>query len=232
MKKIMSCILCLVYLMTTISASSGLSPTDVRVIVIAPNVCGDGAIGNKEECDKNNFGNSSCLTKGYSSGKISCTSECTFNESLCVYVEGFVSSAGEDVEIFGFRECNDGIDNDKDNLIDFPNDKGCSNVLDNSESDSICESDWQEGPWGECIVEIQVKRIIDVNHCKSDYLKNETQACFSVDEKDSNIFGIPLSFPKYEIIQIALFIGAFIFIVVYLIAMKIFKEYRKKSLFN
>jgi len=227
MKKIVVFILCFVYLITIVSADSSLSPADVSVTVREPNFCGDGFIGDKEECDKINFGNGSCLTRGYSSGKISCTSECTFNESLCVYVEGFASGVGGDVGIFSFRECNDNIDNDGDGKIDFPDDTGCSNVLDNSESDVICDSDWQEGSWGECIEEIQVKKIIDVNHCKSNYIKNETQACFSVGEEDSNIFNISLSLPKDEVIQIALFIGAFIFIIVYLMTMKIFKKYKK-----
>jgi hypothetical protein len=34
-------------------------------------------------------------------------------------------------------QCNDGIDNDNDSLIDFPNDPGCTNPNDNSEKDPV-----------------------------------------------------------------------------------------------
>jgi hypothetical protein len=149
--------------------------------VSAPNVCGDGVIGNNEECDVNDFNNSTCLTMGYSSGIISCTSECTFDESSCVLaeVDGGISGDGSDL----VRECNDGIDNDSDGRIDFPDDSGCSNFLDNSEDETTCDSEWQEDDWGACIEEIKVRRIIDVNHCKSDYIQNETSACFVFDEE-------------------------------------------------
>lgn len=34
-------------------------------------------------------------------------------------------------------QCNDGIDNDNDNLTDYPNDPGCSSAVDNNEEDSV-----------------------------------------------------------------------------------------------
>ena len=37
-------------------------------------------------------------------------------------------------------ECNDNIDNDGDNKIDYPNDPDCQSQLDNSESDEDCAS--------------------------------------------------------------------------------------------
>jgi len=42
------------------------------------------------------------------------------------------------------KECNDGIDNDGDNQIDWPNDTGCGNKNDNDESDcgdGVCEGE-------------------------------------------------------------------------------------------
>ena len=37
-------------------------------------------------------------------------------------------------------QCEDGIDNDSDNLIDFPDDSGCSDVSDDNESDDLSQS--------------------------------------------------------------------------------------------
>mgnify|MGYP001566814641 CR=1 FL=1 len=45
--------------------------------------CGDGAIGNEEQCDGLNLGGSSCSSLGFTDGSLLCTSACTFNTSSC-----------------------------------------------------------------------------------------------------------------------------------------------------
>lgn len=206
MKK--SVLICLVTLFIAVISTGFVFAFSVGKFTVSQiNFCGNGIIADKEECDLANLGDKTCLTLGYSSGSLSCTSECTFNESQCVYSSssGVGGDGGNEKLI---RECNDGIDNDNDNLIDSK-DPGCSNVLDNSESDAICDSDWQEADWGECIEEIQVKRIIDLNHCKLNYVQNETRACLAVDGGEIFIFDDINSFIWFLFFLIFCFISAY-----------------------
>ncbi len=47
--------------------------------------CGDGALQSDfEECEGTNFGQATCLSRGYESGSLSCTEGCTIDESGCV----------------------------------------------------------------------------------------------------------------------------------------------------
>jgi len=175
-----------------------------------PNFCGDSRIGGLEECDLSDLGGITCISLGYNSGKINCTGECTLDESFCVvnfnissssevvgssggslnisgtknFQEGSsTGNASNSVEFFVIRECNDGLDNDGDGEIDSGRDSGCSNILDNSEKNTVCDSNWEEESWSECIADVQERRIIDLNHCKSDYIQTEAQQCYSVEEE-------------------------------------------------
>ena len=162
--------------------------------VQGPNFCGDGIVGGNEECDKTNLSGQTCLKKGYASGIVKCTGNCTFDESQCVFVPGSLVSGSDGDVITLQSECNDGIDNDGDKLIDFPEDPGCTNYLDNSEKDSSCEINWQAGEWGECIQNIQIRYITDLNHCYFNYLSNESRQCSALVELKKNIFeGIYIS---------------------------------------
>ena len=162
------------------------------------NYCGNGVIGEDEECDQLDFNNESCLSRGYDFGDLNCTIECTFDESFCRIngtrdlSQGFSggsseSSNGQRI----IRECNDEKDNDLDGRIDLI-DFGCSNILDNSEKEIICDSEWIFEDWKECIENIQFRLVVDINHCKSEYIKNETQQCFSVQENKSGYLDLTI----------------------------------------
>lgn len=45
--------------------------------------CGDNIIQNAEQCDGSNLGGSSCTSRGFTGGTLSCTNACTFNTSTC-----------------------------------------------------------------------------------------------------------------------------------------------------
>jgi hypothetical protein len=45
--------------------------------------CGDNIIQSGEECDGSNLGGQTCQSRGFSSGTLSCNSNCTFNTSQC-----------------------------------------------------------------------------------------------------------------------------------------------------
>ena len=49
--------------------------------------CGDGDINAGEQCDGTALGGQTCVGLGYTSGNLSCSSSCQFNESGCVSVE-------------------------------------------------------------------------------------------------------------------------------------------------
>jgi hypothetical protein len=46
--------------------------------------CGNGVIDSGEQCDGVNLSGQTCLSKGYASGTLSCSSTCTLNVSACV----------------------------------------------------------------------------------------------------------------------------------------------------
>ncbi len=80
----------------------------------------------------------------------------------------------------GFTQCNDGIDNDGDGLIDL-DDPECEDINDDSESKSTCVVKWECSEWGECVDNKQTRECKDVNGCGVDYFKpEESQACISV----------------------------------------------------
>jgi hypothetical protein len=45
--------------------------------------CGNGTIESGEQCDGSNLGGSSCVSLGFTSGGLSCSSACTFNTASC-----------------------------------------------------------------------------------------------------------------------------------------------------
>ena len=45
--------------------------------------CGNGIVETGEQCDGGNLGGQTCVTLGYSSGTLSCTSACAFDTSGC-----------------------------------------------------------------------------------------------------------------------------------------------------
>lgn len=63
------------------------------------------------------------------------------------------------------KQCNDKKDNDKDGLIDYPDDPGCKNINDDNETDVICIYKWQCGEWGVCVNGAQTRECTDLNKC-------------------------------------------------------------------
>jgi hypothetical protein len=54
----------------------------VTARVISP-LCGNGVIDSGEQCDGTNLNNQTCAAFGYTSGNVSCNSDCTLNTSGC-----------------------------------------------------------------------------------------------------------------------------------------------------
>lgn len=46
-------------------------------------VCGDGTIGDGEDCDADSLGTATCQGRGYAGGELRCSTGCTFDESGC-----------------------------------------------------------------------------------------------------------------------------------------------------
>ena len=55
---------------------------DVTITGTVPG-CGDGVIQSGESCDGSNLNGKSCAMQGFSSGTLTCNSNCTFNTSAC-----------------------------------------------------------------------------------------------------------------------------------------------------
>ncbi len=90
-----------------------------------PPVCGNGIKEVGEICDEGDLGGESCQSQGFDNGILSCLNDCSGFEVLqCINYPA---------------QCNDGIDNDADGLIDYPNDLGCDSVEDDSELDGPVE---------------------------------------------------------------------------------------------
>lgn len=91
------------------------------------------------------------------------------------------------------EECRDGIDNDNDGFIDFPDDLGCESNYDDSEydlSEEKCNEDWTCSSWSECIDGIQIRECADWNECGTkDWKPKLSQECMqeNIQEENKNI---------------------------------------------
>jgi len=145
---ILSMIVCLSYLVSG-ALSSG--QFDVQV-------CGDSIVSGFEECDITDLNSQTCVTRGYASGSLSCTFDCMFNESLCVFAPPSPQPTGgssipntENETSSHYTQCNDDMDNDNDDFCDYNGctinhtwlapDYDCTNVLDDSEFNIISYED-------------------------------------------------------------------------------------------
>jgi len=78
--------------------------------------CGDGKIEGEEQCESGTDLGSTCADQGFSGGDLTCdSSTCQYVTHECVHA------------------CSDGIDNDDDGFLDFPDDPGCTAADDNDE---------------------------------------------------------------------------------------------------
>lgn len=59
--------------------------TQLHIEITSPApVCGNGTLESGEQCDGSQLGGQTCASRGYSSGALSCGSNCSFNTSNCV----------------------------------------------------------------------------------------------------------------------------------------------------
>ncbi|MGC9049126.1 MAG: lamin tail domain-containing protein [Patescibacteria group bacterium] len=74
-------------LQTTPNPQNSLSPAENEPPLSEPPnqgpVCGNGIKEGSEECDGNDLADQTCQSQGFSSGTLSCNSNCTFNTSSC-----------------------------------------------------------------------------------------------------------------------------------------------------
>src|SRR3989339_2251209 len=59
------------------------APVEPEPVVLVP-VCGDGVIDSVEVCDGSALGGATCVSQGYVSGALACSSQCAFDVSGCV----------------------------------------------------------------------------------------------------------------------------------------------------
>jgi hypothetical protein len=64
----------------------GTSQNYISHPLAAKSYCGDGVKDISESCDGNSLAAATCVTRGYSAGALSCTTQCTFNDSACTSV--------------------------------------------------------------------------------------------------------------------------------------------------
>ncbi len=84
------------------------------------------------------------------------------------------------------EQCRDGLDNDGDGLIDYPDDPGCTNPYDNDETDDTCSESWHCTEWSECINRTQTRECTDWFGCGTEELKPlEEKECAKGAEKDT-----------------------------------------------
>lgn len=81
---VISCLLLIIFSVSQVVSSQGTEQAEVQIDALVPG-CGDQIIGVGEDCDGISLAGESCLTKGYTSGLLSCTASCVFNTSACVY---------------------------------------------------------------------------------------------------------------------------------------------------
>jgi len=86
-----------------------------------PPICGNDLKETGEACDGNDLAEKTCQGLGFDGGDLSCLDDCSdFDTIQCFNLPS---------------QCNDGIDNDEDGLIDYPNDPGCEFLEDDDETD-------------------------------------------------------------------------------------------------
>ncbi|MBU0467185.1 MAG: right-handed parallel beta-helix repeat-containing protein, partial [Nanoarchaeota archaeon] len=104
-------------------------------------------------------------------------------------------------------ECNDGLDNDLDGKIDYPDDLGCVSATDNTELDiselAGCVENWVCGDWSECENDVKTRDCYDTNNCGTFFYKPATEKECSLFDRDVIIGGIRLDLIFVVIVVIA-----------------------------
>jgi len=73
----------LFFLVLTVLLSGSVFASIQQASTASP-ICGNGVINQGEECDSSNLAGQTCITRGFSSGSLSCNSNCTINTLQCV----------------------------------------------------------------------------------------------------------------------------------------------------
>lgn len=139
---------------------------------LAANFCGDGVTAGGEECDD---GNNNILD--------ACDNQCKLTAGPPPAVvpgpSGGGGGGGGGSGRTGFyNECSDFKDNDNDTLIDYPDDLGCIDGIDDTEKSEDCRSSWVCTEWGDCRNNFQVRTCTDNNNCETPQFKPiEQQSC-------------------------------------------------------
>jgi len=143
--------------------------TDCTLAEIVGSFCGDGVMdGGFESCDGDDWGTvSGCEDiDDFVGGQLSCDDICDFNTTRCV-----------------LPECEDGVDNDGDSLVDFPEDPGCDSKTDNDETEDECTDNDSDG----FSVQGGICGSVDCDDNNNDVHPGATEVC---DGLDNNCNGL------------------------------------------
>ena len=81
-----------------IISSAVLFSTEVDATGITATVqlglCGDGSLGTEEQCDGSALGGTSCTSRGFSGGTLTCDASCNFDTSACITASGNTVTGG------------------------------------------------------------------------------------------------------------------------------------------
>ncbi len=141
---------------------SGWVCTNQPSLCVQSTDCGNNQIEGSEACDSSNLNNQSCVSLGYSGGRLNCSPQCEFDFTQCT------SSPSTPA-------CSDGLDNDLDGAIDFGADTDCESPLDPSEGmvpppptpPAGCVESWRCSPWSDCALGRQTRSCEETNACKT-----------------------------------------------------------------
>lgn len=133
--------------------------------------CGDGIIQSGESCDGTNLNGATCSSLGYTSGSLSCTSDCKFKETNCV---GSGSQCGNDILEPG-EECD---------TTKFESGTSCDNYDSSNPYGTVtCNP---QGNVNECTVNTSnCTSTLPSSNCGNDVINNPPEQC------DGSAFPLP-----------------------------------------
>ncbi|MCP4916663.1 MAG: hypothetical protein GY913_07040 [Proteobacteria bacterium] len=99
--------------------------------------CGNGTVDSGEDCDGTDMDSNTCLTEGYDSGSISCSSSCTLDVSDCCTDDAYTQCYDDDVYYY------DSCGSRGSKKTDCGTTSGCENT---SSSRSVSSSKARDGP--------------------------------------------------------------------------------------
>ena len=144
-----------------------------NLTILTDVICGNGIVETGEQCDLTNLSGETCVSRGFDSGTLSCTSNCTFDTSACTTIGG---GGGCTPDCEG-KECGDDGCGGSCGSCDI------GEFCDNGVCILNCTEDWNCSNWGVCINGSQSRTCNDLNNCGTEINKpDETQSCVVCDE--------------------------------------------------